>query len=88
MISKTNKLLYAALSISLTIGLYYGEDSSGSGGSISDFFSTWPLIENPFNFDCGCEMKFPLHFHDFFLEKYIFYMYENIFSFQKYLPFL
>jgi hypothetical protein len=62
MISKTNKLLYAALSISLTIGLYYGEDSSGSGGSINDFFSTWPLIENPFNFDCGCEMKFPLHY--------------------------
>ena len=62
MISKTNKFLYAILSVSLMIGLYYGEDSSGSGGSINDFISTWPLIENPFNFDCGCEMKFPLHY--------------------------
>ena len=44
-------------------GLFYGEDSSGSGGSIADFRSTWPLVENPLNFDCGCEMKFPLHYY-------------------------
>lgn len=62
-ISNINKFLYLVLSLSLMVGLYYGEDSSGSGGSIADFSSTWPLIENPFNFDCGCEMKFPLHYY-------------------------
>ena len=62
-ISNNNKFLYFILSMSLMIGLFYGEDSSGSGGSIADFISTWPLVENPLNFDCGCEMKFPLHYY-------------------------
>ena len=62
-IANNNKILYLLLSLSLIIGLFYGEDSSGSGGSIADFRSTWPLVENPLNFDCGCEMKFPLHYY-------------------------
>ena len=62
-ISNNNKVLYFILSMSLMIGLFYGEDSSGSGGSIADFISTWPLVKNPLNFDCGCEMKFPLHYY-------------------------
>ena len=43
-ISLFNKFLYFLLSISLFIGFYYGEDSSGSGGHIADFYNTWELV--------------------------------------------
>ena len=44
-INGKNKLLFCLLSIGLFVGFYFGEDSSG-GGSIVDFASTWPLVEN------------------------------------------
>jgi len=43
-ISLFNKFLYFLLSLSLFIGFYYGEDSSGSGGHIADFYNTWELV--------------------------------------------
>jgi hypothetical protein len=45
-ISILNKSLYLLLSLSLFVGLYFGEDSSGSGGHIADFNNTWQLVLN------------------------------------------
>ena len=45
-ISLLNKPLYLLLSLSLFIGFYFGEDSSGSGGHIADFNNTWQLVLN------------------------------------------
>ena len=45
-ISLLNKSLYLLLSLSLFIGFYFGEDSSGSGGHIADFNNTWQLVLN------------------------------------------
>ena len=45
-ISLLNKFLYLLLSLSLFIGFYFGEDSSGSGGYIADFNNTWQLVLN------------------------------------------
>ncbi len=45
-ISLLNKFLYLLLSLSLFIGFYFGEDSSGSGGHIVDFNNTWQLVLN------------------------------------------
>ena len=45
-ISLLNKSLYFLLSLSLFIGFYFGEDSSGSGGHIADFNNTWQLVLN------------------------------------------
>ena len=44
-ISLFNKFIYLLLSLSLFIGFYFGEDSSGSGGHIADFNNTWGYIE-------------------------------------------
>ena len=48
-ISKSSLLFYIFLCISILIGFYYGEDSSG-GGSKLDYRTTFPLVENPFSF--------------------------------------
>ena len=61
-ISITNKFLFVFLSISLLIGLYFGEDSSG-GGTILDFNSTFPMVENPFSFRDDINWHFPLHYY-------------------------
>ena len=45
-ISLLNKSLYLLLSLSIFIGFYFGEDSSGSGGHIADFNNTWQLVLN------------------------------------------
>ena len=45
-ISLLNKSLYLLLSLSLFIGFYFGEDTSGSGGHIADFNNTWQLVLN------------------------------------------
>ena len=45
-ISLLNKSLYLLLSLSLFIGFYIGDDSSGSGGHIADFNNTWQLVLN------------------------------------------
>jgi len=45
-ISLLNKYLYFLLSLSLFLGFYFGEDSSGSGGHIADFNNTWQLVLN------------------------------------------
>ena len=44
-ISLFNKSIYLLLSLSLFIGFYFGEDSSGSGGHTADFNNTWGYIE-------------------------------------------
>ena len=44
-ISLLNKSIYLLLSLSLFIGFYFGEDSSGSGGHIADFNNTWGYVE-------------------------------------------
>ena len=38
------KLLFIFFYLTLFIGFYFGEDSSGSGGFIGDFNSTWGYI--------------------------------------------
>jgi hypothetical protein len=65
-ISLFNKFLYFLLSLSLFIGFYYGEDSSGSGGHIADFYNTWELVlrfrENLFIDFTNWIGIFPLHY--------------------------
>ncbi len=65
-----NLLLYFLLSITFFIGYFLGEDSSGSGGFIGDFYGTWPvlqLIKNGeyFNF-LEYTIHFPLHYYILF----------------------
>jgi hypothetical protein len=63
-IANINKLFYLILSLSLFLGLYFGEDSAGSGGFRLDFSTTWPLVENPFRSDLTIyDIKFPLHYY-------------------------
>lgn len=62
-IDNINKLFYFLLSLSLFIELYFNIDSAGSGGSITDFNSTWPLVENPLKFSTDLDIKFPLHYY-------------------------
>ena len=45
-ISLLNRFLYFFLSLSVFIGFYFGEDSSGTGGHINDFNNTWQLVLN------------------------------------------
>ncbi len=61
-ISLFNKYLFVFFSLTLLIGLYFGEDSSG-GGTIIDFNSTFPMVENPFVFRNDINWHFPLHFY-------------------------
>ena len=63
-VTNINKFFYLILSLSLFAGLYFGEDSAGSGGFIMDFNHTWPLVENPFRSDFAAyDFKFPLHYY-------------------------
>ena len=74
-ISLLNKSLYLLLSLSLFIGLYFGEDSSGSGGHIADFNSTWGYVEALKNAIFVLPSKWALHtpLHYIILSKiYIF----------------
>ena len=62
-----NLILYFALSITVCVGYFFGEDSSGSGGFPADFNDTWPIlqiIENGeyFNFS-EYTIHFPLHYY-------------------------
>lgn len=66
-LNQTNVILYALLSISIFVGYFYGEDSSGSGGFISDFKGTWPIMSlinkgEFFNFS-EYTIHFPLHYY-------------------------
>ncbi len=65
-ISKSSLLFYIFLCISILIGFYYGEDSSG-GGSKLDYRTTFPLVENPFSFKSDLDIKFPLHYYIAFI---------------------
>ena len=62
-INYLNKFLYLLLSVSIFIELYFNIDAAGSGGFISDFNKTWPLVENPFKFNTNIDFKFPLHYY-------------------------
>ena len=61
-ITYLNKFLYLIGSLSLFVSFYFNIDSAGSGGFISDFRITWPLVEHPFNFHTDFDIKFPLHY--------------------------
>tara|TARA_Y100000590_G_scaffold329973_1_gene374780 strand:+ start:277 stop:1518 length:1242 start_codon:yes stop_codon:yes gene_type:complete len=65
-ISLLNKFLYLLLSLSLFVGFYFGEDSSGSGGFVNDFNNTWQLVlafQNNLFFDFTLlTIHFPLHY--------------------------
>ncbi len=84
------------LSLSLFIGFYFGEDSSGSGGHIADFNNTWGYIEVLKNSFFVLPSKWALHtpLHYIILSKvYIFienkYFIRIIFCiFSIFLPFL
>lgn len=74
-ISLLNKSIYLLLSLSLFIGFYFGEDSSGSGGHIADFNNTWGYIEALKNSFFVLPSKWALHtpLHYIILSKvYIF----------------
>ena len=62
-ITYLNKIFYLIGSVSIFISLFFNIDSAGSGGFVIDFSSTWPLVENPLNFNTNLEMKFPLHYY-------------------------
>ena len=62
-----NLILYFTLSITILIGFYFGEDSSGSGGFVADFYSTWPLVDiinqgEYYDFS-KYTIHFPLHYY-------------------------
>ena len=66
-----NLILYFTLSITILIGFYFGEDSSGSGGFVADFYSTWPLVDiinqgEYYDFS-KYTIHFPLHYYIFIL---------------------
>ena len=65
-ISLLNKSLYFLLSLTLFVGFYFGEDSSGSGGHIADFHNTWELVmlyqESLFVDFTQWIILFPLHY--------------------------
>lgn len=74
-ISLFHKSIYLLLSLSLFIGFYLGEDSSGSGGHIADFNNTWGYIEALKNALFVLPSKWALHtpLHYIILSKiYIF----------------
>ena len=62
-IDNLNKFFYFLLSVSLFVELYFNIDSAGSGGFKTDFRTTWPLVENPLNFNTNLDIKFPLHYY-------------------------
>ena len=41
----SGKIIFALLSATLLIGLYFNEVSAGSGGCIADFENTWAYVE-------------------------------------------
>tara|TARA_Y100000590_G_scaffold185332_1_gene211146 strand:+ start:3637 stop:4887 length:1251 start_codon:yes stop_codon:yes gene_type:complete len=43
--NNSGKISFLLLSLSLFIGFFFNEDSSGSGGHIADFYDTWPYVE-------------------------------------------
>lgn len=64
-ISNTNKILYFFFSLTVFIGLFVGEDSSGSGGFMLDFKNTLTLVKDPFHPGIygAIDMKFPIHYY-------------------------
>lgn len=62
-ITYLNKIFYLIGSVSIFISLFFNIDSAGSGGFVIDFSSTWPLVEDPLNFNTNLDIKFPLHYY-------------------------
>ena len=61
-----SKIIYVLLSLTIFIGFFFNEDSSGSGGFIDDFNNTWPYVEllreNFFVLPSQWVLHTPLHF--------------------------
>jgi len=71
-----NLILYLVLASSILVGYYFGEDSSGSGGFINDFYNTWPIVENIksnfFSDFSPYTIHFPLHYYIlYFVEIFV-----------------
>jgi len=86
MLSYKNKKffsLYIFFSFTLIIGFFLNEDSGGSGGYITDFYSTLTSVIDPLNyFEYKNDFKFPLHYYiTFFIYKI---SNENIYLFRLY----
>ena len=80
-ISLFNKFIYLLLSLSLFIGFYFGEDSSGSGGHIADFNNTWGYIETLKNSLFVLPSKWAAHtpLHYIILSKIYFFIESKYF---------
>jgi hypothetical protein len=78
-LNNLNQILYALLSLTIFIGYFFGEDSSGSGGFIADFKSTWPVMsliaQGEYTDFSEYTIHFPLHYfilyflNNFFLDR-------------------
>ena len=73
-ISLFNKYLFVFFSLTLLIGLYFGEDSSG-GGTIIDFATMLPLLENPLIFRDDINWHFPLHYY---IAGFLYNIFESV----------
>ena len=60
-LSKHSITIYFILTISLFVGLIFGEDFGG-GGSVIDYKNTFPKIENHIKNMYNYDNKFPLHY--------------------------
>ena len=72
-----NLVLYFVLSITLLVGYFLGEDSSGSGGFPLDFNSTWPILKLIKNGEYINFSEYTIHFP---LHYYILYLFNLIFE--------
>lgn len=77
-LTKFNKIIYCLLSASLFFGLKFNEDFGG-GGSITDFYNTFPKIISPIDNLYELDTKFPLHY---FLGSIIYYFLKNEYFFK------
>ena len=75
-LNQINQILYTLLSLTLFLGYFYGEDSSGSGGFISDFNSTWPIMSLMAQGEYSNFSEYTIHFP---LHYYILYFLNNFF---------
>ncbi len=81
-INLNNKILYMFLSLTILLGYYFGEDSSGSGGFVADFNNTWPVLSlidrgEYFNFS-EHTIHFPLHYYFLYFLNIFFESKDNV----------
>jgi len=77
-LSKNSIIIYFILSISLFVGLIFGEDFGG-GGSVIDYKNTFPKIENPIKNMYNYDNKFPLHY---LIGSIVYFFFQNQFLYK------